>query len=172
MLFNLNLKTTLGVLALVALLALGLAIPKCHGADLGPTDAPYVQLSGGKTWIRGPAPVLDLTFTQPASVLRNAYWQESLTVIGSSTWHNESVPNNFIVRALFVDGFGRFDVGLGISWMQVYLPYNGSSVNFALQLDYRFKRLPVTLTVAHESNAGTRLPNLGRDEIMLGWRFH
>lgn len=167
--FSLNPKTTFAVLALVALLVLGAIIPQCHGAEA--TDAPYVQISAGKTYIRGPADVLDLTFTQPASVLRNAFWQESLTVIGPSTYHGNSVPNNFAVRGLFVDGFGRFDVGLGVSWMQNYLPYNGGNINFALQLSYRFVVLPITLTVGHLSDAGSRLPNLGRDFVFLGWRF-
>ena len=171
-LFNLNKKTMIAVGAVVALLALGLAIPTCHGAELGPTDAPYVQLSGGEAIIRGQAPVLDLTLTEKAPQLRNAFFSESLTVIGTSTNIHAAVPNNFAVRGLFLDGFGRFDVGLGVSWMQNYLPYNGSPVNFNLQLDYRFIFLPVTLTYTHMSNAGSRLPNLGRDIVMLGWRFH
>lgn len=168
MLFNLNKKTLIAVLALVALLGLGMAIPQCHGAVL---DAPYVQLSAGYTVVRGQTPALDLTFTEPAPQLRNAFWQESLTVIGTSTYNGQSVPNNFALRGLFIDGFGRFDVGLGVSWMQNYLPYNGSPFNANLQLDYRFEFLPITVTYTHMSNAGSRLPNLGRDIVLVGWRF-
>lgn len=170
-LFNLNPKVLLAVGALIVLLSIGLCIPQCHAAEQ-PLDAPYVQLDVGSTVVRGQAPVLDLTFTEPASVLRHAFWQESLTIIGSSTLNGKAVPNNFALRGLFVDGFGRFDVGLGLAWIDNYLPYNGQHVNFALQLDYRFKVLPVTLTYAHMSDAGTQLPNLGRDIVMLGWRFH
>lgn len=169
-LFNLNLKTTIAVLALIALLALGLIIPQCHAAE-SPLDAPYVQLSGGAAIIRGYTPVLDLTFTEPATVLRGAYWQESLTVIGESTYNGNPVPNNFAARALFVDGFGAFDVGLGLAWIQNPAPYNGSPVNFNLQLAYRLA-LGATLTYTHMSNAGSRLPNLGRDIVLIGWRFH
>jgi hypothetical protein len=168
MLFNLNKKTLIAVLAVVALLALGMIIPQCHA---GPLDAPYVQLSGGSTVVRGQAPALDLTFTEPAPQLRHAFWQESLTVIGTSTYNGKSVPNNFALRGLFVDGFGRFDVGIGVSWMQNYLPYNGSPFNANLQLDYRFELLPITVTYTHMSNAGSRLPNLGRDIVLIGWRF-
>jgi hypothetical protein len=125
----------------------------------------------GTTFIRGPASVLDLTFTEPASQLKGAYWQESLTIIGTSTFNGQSVPNNFAARGLFVDGFGRFDVGLGLSWMQNPAPYNGSPVNFNLQLAYRLG-FGATLTYTHLSNAGSRLPNLGRDILILGWRFH
>ncbi len=169
-LFNLNWKVLVGVLGLVALLVLGFIIPQCHAAE-SPLDAPYVQISGGYTVVRGPTPVLDLTFTEPASVLRNAYWQESLTVIGTSTFEGQNAPNNFMLRGLFVDGFGHFDVGLGVAWIQNPAPYNGSPMDFALQLAYRFS-FGTTLTYAHVSNAGSRLPNLGRDMIFAGWRFH
>jgi Lipid A 3-O-deacylase (PagL) len=171
-LFNLEPKVLIAVLGLVALLVLGFIIPNCSRAaetEL-PTFAPYVQLSGGTTIVRGPAPVLDLTFTEPATQLRGAYWQESLTVIGSSTYKNVDAPNNFALRGLFVDGFGRFDVGLGLSWMQNPYPYNGSNVNFALQLGWRFNDC-ITTTYGHMSNAGTKLPNLGRDLIFIGCRF-
>ena len=168
MLFNLSPRVTLVVLAVVALLALGLCIPRCHAATL---DAPYVQLSGGEAVVRGQTPVLDLTFTEPAPQLRKAYWQESLTIIGTSTFNGQPVANNFAVRGLFVDGFGRFDMGLGLSWMQNYLPYNGGPINFNLQLSYRFVVLPVTVTYSHMSDAGSRLPNLGRDLVLIGWRF-
>lgn len=167
MLFNLNKKTTIAVLAVLALFVAGFIWNKAHAA---PLDAPYVQFGGGTTVIRGPAPVVDLTFTEPAPQLRGAYWQESLTIIGTSTYHGQSAPNNFAVRGLFVDGFGRFDVGIGVSWMQNPAPYNGSPVNFNLQLAYRLG-FGATLTYTHLSNAGSRLPNLGRDLVIVGWRF-
>jgi hypothetical protein len=55
--------------------------------------------------------------------------------------------------------------------MQNPPPYNGGPVNFALQLAYRFG-FGATLTYAHVSDAGSRLPNLGRDIVLIGWRFH
>lgn len=168
MIFNLSKKTTIAVLVFIAVFAAFLIFGKAHAA---PLDAPYVQLGAGAAIVRGTAPVIDLTFTEPASVLQHAYWQESLTIIGTSTYNGQPAPNNFAVRGLFVDGIGRFDVGLGLSWMQNPAPYNGSPVNANLQLAYRFG-LGVTLTYSHISNAGTRLPNLGRDVILIGWRFH
>lgn len=169
-LFNLNPSTLIAVVLVVVLIVLGLILPQCHAAE-APLDAPYVQFSAGSAVVRGPTPVIDLTFTEPASVLRHAYWQESLTVIGQSTFRGQDVPNNFAVRGLFVDGFGKFDVGLGLSWMQNPAPYNGSPVNFNLQVAYRLA-FGATLTYTHMSNAGSRLPNLGRDIVLVGWRFH
>ncbi len=165
--FNLNRKVLIIVLAFVALFAAGLIWNKSHAAVL---DAPYVQLSGGAAVVRGLAPAADLTFTEPASQLHGAFWSQSLTVVGPSEYHGQPAPNNFIVRGLFNDGFGRFDVGLGVSWMQNPPPFNGSPVNFNLQLAYRF-RCGLTATYSHISNAGSRLPNLGRDIILVGWRF-
>jgi Lipid A 3-O-deacylase (PagL) len=169
-LFNLNWKVIVPVAILILLLLAGMIWPKAHGAEV--TDPPYVQFGVGAAIVRGPTEVIDLTFTEPASVLRNAYWQQSLTVIGTSVYNGQNVPNNFAARALFVDGFGRFDVGLGLSWMQNPGPYNGGNVNFNLQLAYRFIVLPVTVTYTHMSDAGSKLPNLGRDIVLLGWRFH
>ena len=168
-LFNLQPKVLIGVGIFLLLFFMGFAFNRCHA---GPLDAPYVQLSGGAAIVRGETAAMELTFTQPAPQLQKAYWQESLTLIGTSTYNGQSVPNNFIGRVLFVDGFGRLDLGLGLSWMQNYLPYNGGNVNFNLQLAYRLRVLPVTLTYAHFSDGGTRLPNLGRDLVLVGWRFH
>jgi Lipid A 3-O-deacylase (PagL) len=168
-LFNLSPKVLVAVGALIVLLVVGFMVPQCHAAE-SPLDAPYTQISGGSAIIRGQTAVLDLTLAEPTDVLRNAFVTGSLTVIGSSQYQGKYVPNNFAFRGLFLDGFGRLDVGLGGSWMQNPYPYNGSPINFNLQLDYRFL-LGATLTYTHMSNAGSRLPNLGRDIVMIGWRF-
>jgi len=165
-------KAVIGVTAFVIAFVAGLFLSKCHSEPLGPTDAPYVQFSGGKTMIRGPAPVLDLAFTTPSKQLNKAYWQGSMTLIGSSSNRGIDAPNNMMLRGLFVDGLGRFDFGLGIAYVLNPLPYNGSNLNFALQADYRFAVVPLTVTWAHVSNAGMTDHNLGRDMLLLGWRFH
>lgn len=168
--FNLNLKTALAVSALILLIILGLAVPQCHAADA--FNAPYVQFSAGSAIVRGPTPVLDMSYTLPAPQLRNAYWQYSLTLIGQSEFRDKLAPNNMVVRALFVDGLGQFDFGIGPSWMMNPDPYNGSQVNFNLQIAYRFKVKPITLTYTHLSNAGQSDHNLGRDLLLIGWRFN
>jgi hypothetical protein len=172
-LFNNPKGVVITLVVFVALLVLFAAIPQCHAAGIdGPLDAPYVQISGGEAVVRGSTQVLDLTFTEPAPQLRHAFWQESLDVVGTSTFKGQSVPNNMIARGLFMEGAGRFDLGIGLSWMLNPAPYNGSNVNFNLQADYRFKFLPVTLTYTHFSNAGMKEPNYGRDLVLFGYRFH
>jgi hypothetical protein len=131
-----------------------------------------MQFSAGTTVIRGPAPVVDLGFTWLSTFVKGDFWKADLTLIGSSTWRGIDAPNNFVVRGLYVTGFARLDLGLGLSWMQNYLPYNGSNVNATLEMAYRFKRWPITVTYSHLSNEGTRLPNYGRDMVMVGYRFY
>ncbi len=162
-LFN-NPPTVVKAIALfVALFILGLAV-RCHAED-------YVQVSAGSTYIRGPAPVMDLGFRWDAPQSTRDFWKVDLTVIGTSTFQGVAAPNNFALRGLYVTGFGHADIGLGLGWMQNPQPYNGSPVNFTLELAYRFEALPITLTAVHLSNAGTQSPNYGRDALMIGWRF-
>ncbi len=172
-LFNNSTPALVAILLFVILLAAGLIWNKAHAATLNAEDAPYVQLDAGSRIIRGwGAPVIDLTFTEPSEQLHKAFWQESLTIIGSSVYNGVNAPNNMVLRGLFVDGFGHFDTGLGVSWMMNPYPYNGSNVNFNLQLDYRFTFEPITITYTHFSNAGETAHNLGTDLVMIGWRFH
>ena len=168
-LFNLSTNVKFAVGTFLIIFVLGIALNKCH-AEVD--DAPYIQVDAGSTIVRGVAPVIDFTLTEPAPQLTGAFFQESLTVIGSSRFDGHNVPNNYLIRALFVDGFGHFDTGLGLCYVDNPSPYNGQSLNFNLQLDYRFTTWPITLTYTHCSDAGTRLPNLGRDLVMVGWRFH
>ncbi len=157
------------IFAFLALFAVAffVLIPRCAHADV---ELPYAQLSGGSTYVRGPAPVLDLGVAYRAGLRTQDFLKGDLTVIGSSTYEGQSVPNNFALRGLYMSGFRHFDIGLGLAWMQNYLPYNGSHVNFTLELAYRFSRWPITFTVAHLSNAGSTSNNLGRDMLMIGWR--
>lgn len=158
-LFNLPRKAAIAVGIFVVLFLIGIAA-RCH-AD------PMIRVSGGSTYIRGPAPVLDLGFSWYAGQSTRDFWKADLTLIGQSHWHDREAPNNFALRGLYVTGFGHFDIGLGLAWMQNPQPYNGSPVNFSLELAYRIGRFAIT--VSHLSNAGTRMPNYGRDFLMIGY---
>ncbi|MBS0599579.1 MAG: hypothetical protein JSR92_20170 [Proteobacteria bacterium] len=166
-LFNLDGTTKRLVIVFVIIFALGLfGISKCaHSAE------PYVQISAGSTYIRGPAQVLDLSFTWKAPQQENAFWKTSMTIVGDSDFHGQKAPNNLMLRGEYVTGFGHFDVGLGLCWIAHPYPYNGQPMNFSLEMAYRFQRYPVTLTLTHCSDAGMQMPNYGRDLVTLGWRF-
>src|SRR5262249_21311759 len=119
-----------------------------------------------------PTEVFELSLVQPVSFVPHSFIQIGMMNIGESSWYNVNYNNNLVWRAIFCDGLGQFDFGIGASYMTNYLPYNGGHVNANLQIDYRFKRWPVTITYTHFSDAGSALPNYGRDIVLIGWRFH
>lgn len=129
------------------------------------------QFGMGSTYARSPTPVLDLAVTTTLGAPGDARWQYGLTLVGSSTYMDREQGNQAALSAMLVDGFGRFDVGLGVAFVQNLDIYNGSHANFSLMLAYRFQRLPITIAIRHWSNAGTKYPNLGRDFAILSWRF-
>jgi Lipid A 3-O-deacylase (PagL) len=155
------------IVAFVILFLLGLfGFNRCaHAVE------PFAQVSAGSTYVRGPAPVLDLAMTWKVAPESRNFWKADLTLIGSSTFRGEAAPNNVALRGLYVGGFDRLDVGLGVAWLQNPKPYNGCPMNFTLEIAYRLRALPLTLTASHISSAGTCAPNLGRDFLTLGYRF-
>lgn len=155
---------------LLLLIVPGLLGPRCHAATPG-LDSAYLQLSGGSTIVRGEAPVIDLSYIEPAGVLPHAFVQLGMQVIGHSTFHAQPVGRNILWRALFSDGFGGLGFGVGLSFMVNPPPFNGSRLNATVQMTYRFSCVPITLSYMHESNAGLRQPNYGRDALLVGWRF-
>lgn len=156
------------VLVFILLFTLGLAT-KCSASEA------YTQMAYGRTMIRGETSVLDFQRTIPlqsrAAVREDAEWRIGMTLIGSSMYGSTPEPGNFRVKLQYVEGLGQFHMGLGVSVGQNVDDFNGSILNFALTAEWRFKRWPVTLALSHDSNAGTRMPNVGRDYLLLGWRF-
>jgi hypothetical protein len=131
----------------------------------------YLQLSAGSTIVRGETPALDLSYVAPIDGLARTSWQFGMLWIGDSRFNHQPTGHNLLWRALIVHYFGNFDVGGGLSYMLNPPPYNGSRVNASLQLEYRCCSVPLTVTYAHQSNAGIRNPNYGRDVLFIGWRF-
>lgn len=160
-----NWKVQIGVGLVLVLLFTAFAT-NCRADE----TSPYVQLGMGSAIVRGPAPVLDLTVVYPHRV-KDASYEFGTTLIAESSFREVQQRNNFAFHASIVDGFGRFDVGLGAAYLQNTDEYNGSNLNFHLILQYQVKTIPVTLRWQHFSNAGTRLPNRGRDMLIAYWRF-
>lgn len=158
-----NRKTQAGVLLVLILLVLGFATQSRAGD--------FLQFGGGMTVVRGKAPALDVSLVYPEAGPKDAVVEIGATFIGASTHDQKGQGNNFAFRAALVEGFGRFDVGLGAAYLQNADAYNGSNLNFQLLLGYRFKALPISLRISHFSNGGTRSPNLGRDMLLVLWRF-
>jgi hypothetical protein len=156
-------KVQLAVSLVIVLLLLAFA-SRCHADS-------YAQFGAGSTVVRGESAIIDLALVYPDAGPRDAAIEVGATFIGTSEHEGAGQRNNFALRAAVVDGFKRFDVGLGVAYLQNTDIYNGSHVNFTLLLGYRFKRLPLTMRLQHFSNGGTQSPNKGRDMLFLAWRF-
>lgn len=148
-----KMKLMIGAFVLLLLIALA---TRCH--------AQGIAASAGTTIVRGESPVLTLAYEAP--LVNDTRWWVGATLIGESTLNDQFQRNQFAWHAGVVDGFGKFDIGLGVAYLQNTDTYNGSHTNFALRIGYRFTKR-VGLEVLHFSNAGTRSPNKGRDLLML-----
>lgn len=159
-------KSVIGVAILVTALLLAFAT-KCHSAD-GDT-----QFSGGAAIMRGPTAALQLEYLWGEH--GDHHLESGITLVGTSD-HYEGFPqyqghqqNNFFLNTTLIDGFGPVDLGLGLAFIQNTDAYNSTGANFHLLAGYHFKHLH--LSYNHFSNAGTKHPNMGRDIVLLGWRF-
>lgn len=159
-----NRKTQAIVTAVVLLIVAGLAT-RCRAGDA------VAQFSIGAAQIRGETEVADLAILYPDSGPGDAGYAFGVTFMGASTHYGVEQKPNFAVRAELIEGFRRFDVSLGIAYMQNEDIYNSGHGEFTLALGYRFKRWPVVLTIRHFSNGGTNMPNKGRDLALIGWQF-
>lgn len=158
-------KSATLVMIVVALLIAGFAT-RCRAAD-----DPYIQFGAGSTIMRGETTALDLSVVYPDAAPGDADYAVGITFVGQSSLYGESQRPNFMWRAEIIDGFGRFDVGLGVVYIQNSDIYNSCGANFTLSLAYRLVKLPLTMVVRHFSNGGTCSPNKGRDMVFLAYRF-
>lgn len=157
-----NRKTQLGVALFVILFTLALA-------RWARADEPYVQMGVGSAIVRGEAPLLDLSIVYPGKAPRGADYTFGVTLIGESDYGDRHQRGQIAWRAQLVDGFGKFDLGLGAAYLQNEDIYNSCHLEFSLSAAYRFKW--GTLEYLHFSNAGTCMPNVGRDLLFWAHRF-
>lgn len=137
---------------------------KCHAADS------TLRVESGATYVRGEAPVLAVTITLPKAGPIDTDYQFGIVLIGSSRYNGVDQGNQAALQFQLVDGFGKFEMGLGVAYLQVTDDYNGSHGNFSLQLAYRFTDRQAVI-IRHFSNLGTVSPNTGRDLYLYSWRF-
>lgn len=157
-------KTQLGVLALI----ITLVVAFCTHAHAGESR---VNLGVGPTVVRGPSAAIELALRWDDAGPRDADFELGTIFIGQSTAQNgEFQRNNFAWYGCVIDGFGKFDVGIGPAFLQNTDNYNGSHVNYTLLLGYRFTE-HWNVRYQHFSNGGTQSPNKGRDMIFLRREF-
>lgn len=125
--------------------------------------ADYV-FEGGVQYLRGPAAVLVTSVS--VSGPGDAVIESGLFLVGRTPDHLGVMGG----QAQLVDGFGRFDIGLGLAYMNRDHEQLGSRLNFSLMLRYWFHD-DWYVSIRHWSNAGTTEENTGLDVVTVGYRF-
>lgn len=138
----------------VALFILALAT-RCH-AD--------VAFETGVQYLRGPAAavVVGNRWAGP----QDSQWEAGLVLVG----RNPDDRGVMGVQAQYIDGFGRFDIGLGVAYFNRVPDLLGSQLNFSLMLGYWISER-WALNLRHFSNAGTTESNTGIDLLLASYRF-
>lgn len=155
-------KAQLAILVFVLLL-LGTFATQCRAE-------PVLQFEGGSTIVRGYTPAVGLTLIWPEAGPLDADFQCGIQLVGTSTFRDEHQSNQAAVQCLIVDGYKKLDLGIGVVALQNTDDYNGSHANFSLMAGYRLTD-KFGVLYRHWSNAGSVDPNLGRDMVLLTYRF-
>lgn len=149
------------------LLFVGILIASIICATWG--DAAELEFGYGKTVVRGPTDVAALTVVWPNQIGKIDLFAGTL-LIGSYNYHNTDFGNQIVLRGGFRANVGQhFSTLFGVAKIQHDDPLNSGAINFNLGLVGRYKNL--SATYLHISNAGTSSPNVGRDMLLVSWRF-
>lgn len=151
-----------GLLAFL-FLAVGAWATKCHAADSA------ILFEGGVQYIEGPAAALLVSVDYPGP--GDARIEAGLFLVGAVERSDRETGRGVMGgQVLLVDGFGKFDLGLGLAYMNGIHEQLGSQLNFHLMVRYRLPR-DWYIAARHWSNAGTTAHNSGLDVISVGRRF-
>lgn len=157
-----NSKEMKPLILVFILVLLGAFATTCRSESL-------LQFELGSTVERGNAPAMGVTIVWPNAGPKDADFQCGIEIVGSSVYRNHN-PNQAAGQCLIVDGYKRFDIGLGVVYLQNIDDYNGSHTNFSLMAGYRITDTWGVI-FRHWSNLGTMHPNIGRDMLLVTYRF-
>ena len=157
-----NRKTQIGVAVFILILLLAFA-------STARSAESYVSFGLGTTIVRGQAEMLALDITFPQAGPRDADYRIGVMIGGASEFRKNEQPNQAAFFAEVVDGYKKCDVGVGVAYLQNVDEYNGSHPNFTLSASCRFGKWRGT--IRHFSNAGTKMPNRGRDMFYISRAF-
>jgi hypothetical protein len=190
--FQNNPKTKIGIITFVTLLLVAFCTHRAHSSELERDSStmkipfvssvmdwksskefappfynapPSLNFALGSAVVRESAPVIGLTVNYPDRI-GDIDYEFGFNLIGATG----RINNNFGVHARVIDGWGPVRLGFGIAYLQHTDWINGSNLNFNLLAGYHISRR-FTLDYGHWSNAGTVMPNLGRDYVTLNYRY-
>lgn len=131
--------------------------------------ADELHLETGVSVIHGTGPYLGLYYKFGSS--KTLSTETGFEFWGKTTpYEGRTIPNNWNPNALIDVQKGRFYMGMGIAYLQLTDPLDGSHLNIALKLGFQATDR-IGITMRHISNAGTVAPNVGRNSIALDWRL-
>lgn len=150
------------LLVVIGLFLCSFFVRQCRGAQM--------DFVTGSALVRGPAGAFGLNVCEPRAIAGFADVCAGFMLIGDSSWrgHNDyqAVAHAQVVSHLWLG----FELGIGLAHLQHADAYNSGAVDFSLSLQHRvYKNL--YLRYQHFSNAGTSMPNQGRDIVLATWRF-
>lgn len=127
-----------------------------------------LQFEAGSAVLRGVTPAIGLTIGCPGCGPVNTDYEFGFDLVGDSHEYSES-PNAIGPRVMLVDSYKRASLGLGFQWWNVETPYT-CQFTFALMARYTISQR-FAVQWRHSSSAGSCRPNIGRDLVMLSYRF-
>ena len=131
--------------------------------------AAEVDLQAGSSFgTEGYGPVLGLTYRQ--SIQPGLNWYAGTDLWGTTQLAGQTVNNNFDWHLGLEGCKGRFCAGIGPAFVQRIDAINGAHTNFYLGVRYALTDR-CSLVIGHISDAGTTVPNIGRQMISLTYRF-
>jgi hypothetical protein len=151
---------TIGIFAFIILLAF-FFYHSAHAAE--------VDIQGGSSFgAEGYGPVLGLNFDAPIQPGLNFFAGTDLW--GSTTYNGQTVPNNWDWHAGLEGCKWKMCVGIGPTFVQRVDAINGAHTDYYLGIVYHITdRLSVNL--GHISDAGTTVPNVGRQALSIRYRL-
>lgn len=158
-------RVVIGIIVFVAaLIALFSVISRADAHENRQT----LTLEAGRAVIRGETDVLGFTVACKLCGPAGTDYEYGFELIGQSEFYNKN-PNVIQLHAQIVDGWRRFEMGLGFYAMNNRQEYV-CPFGFHLLARWRFTER-IALQWRHSSSAGSCRPNAGRDLLTAGWRF-
>jgi hypothetical protein len=151
------------IIAFGVLLLIALCVSTCHAADT------EFDLGYGRTLTRGHTDVAVGTVVWPRRI-GNIDLYAGAILIGDYEYGGHRFGNQVIARAGITPHIGPLGVSLGLAAIQHDDSINSGRINFNLALILRLGRHGQAF-LGHISNAGTSMPNVGRDFAGVEWRF-
>lgn len=126
------------------------------------------EFEAGSAMLRGETPVIGLTIACKECGPVNTDYEFGFDMIGSSHHYRDN-PNVIQVRAQLIDGWKRFEMGLGFYYQNIPSEYV-CQFGFHLLARYRLAER-LALQWRHSSSGSSCRPNAGRDLLTASWRF-